>query len=358
MNIFESLLRKHHELDFAIRDRKGKVFYSDWDCDHPWVNSYLQGIDTRLTKESDIHLYKFYEDDEEIISKTSEFHSVREGLNYSSKSLLIGDGSTPLISSFLIWLYERGIKDLFYIPPLYYTFYYFAKLFGLNLHPISNRHPFEKGFQYNLPSKSCYLIVTDPIWYAGISLQENLISDLVKWQEKTESFIFVDGSFQYCNWNGRQKELTASFNSEQTIRLICPTKILAIHGFRFSYLLMPEWIRNDIRYIFANTHGSTTAHNIRFAKRAMSILDSDLSNSDLIAYIRDRYSFLIENGWLRSELSPDSGYFVFSEPTKKSLSYPQLSMGGDFFEQPRYKNYIRFNLLAPDMHKHIYSMME
>ena len=354
MDSFKLLLRKHHELDFAIRDRKGKVFYSDWDCSHPLVNSYLDGIDGRMTHHSGINLYKFYEDEDDVTSLISTFHSEVEGLNYSSETLLAGDGSTPLISSFCIWLYDNGVRDLYYIPPLYYTFYYFTKLFGITLHPISERHPFEKGFLHNLPSKKCYLIVTDPVWYAGISLQEDLILEIKEWQKKTGSFIFVDGSFQYCNWRGKHNELTSCFEQEQTARLICPTKALAIHGFRFSYLLLPSWMRDDIRYIFANTHGATTTHSIRFAKQAMGILISNKSNYNLMEYIKGRYQFLLEDGWLESELIPDSGYFIFAKPREKALRFPQLSMDGVFFEQSRYKDYVRFNLLAPDMHKYIY----
>ncbi|MBC8146651.1 MAG: aminotransferase class I/II-fold pyridoxal phosphate-dependent enzyme [Bacteroidetes bacterium] len=308
-----------------------------------------------MTKDSDIHLYQFYEDANNVVSLISKFHLENEQLSYSNESILAGDGSTPLISSFCSWLYEQGVKEIFYVPPLYYTFYYFAKLFGFTLRPISNRHSFEENFQYNLPKKRCYLIVTDPVWYAGVKQKKELISDLMEWQLKTESFIFVDGSFQYCNWNGSHNELTACFLPEQTARLICPTKALAIHGFRFSYLLLPTWMRNDIRYIFANSHGSTTAHSIRFAEQAMKILNTKLSNSKLMKYIENRYLLLLRDEWIKSQFKPDSGYFIFAEPSKKLLKYPQLSMDGDFFDQARYKKYVRFNLLAPDMHKFIYS---
>jgi len=355
MDSFDLLLSKHHDLDFAIRDRKGKIFYSDWNCSHPFVDAYLQDVDERLTKESDIHLYKFYEDADDVVSLISKFHLDNEQLSYSNECILAGDGSTPLISSFCIWLYEQGVREIFYVPPLYYTFYYFAKLFGFTLRPISDRHSFEKDFQYNLPKKHCYLIVTDPIWYAGIRHKKEFIYDLMQWQLKTESFIFVDGSFQYCHWDGRHNELTACFAPERTARLICPTKTLAIHGFRFSYLLLPTWMRNNIRYIFSNSHGATTAHSIRFAEQAMKILNSKSSNSELMKYIENRYQFLLNDGWIKNQFKPDSGYFIFAEPTEKSLVYPQLSMGGDFFDQSRYKKYVRFNLLAPDMYKYIYS---
>ncbi len=354
MNPFETLLRKHHELDFAIRDKKGKVFYSDWDCVHPLVDLYLGGIDGSISNGSELHLYKFYEDCDEINEKISAFHKKEEQLSYDSANLLAGDGSTPLISSFCIWLYQQGVKEIFYVPPLYYTFYYFGKLFGFTFRPISDRHPFEKGFQFNLPNKRCILIITDPIWYAGITLQSNLIKAVANWQKRTGSFIFVDGSFQYSHWEGSHQELTSILDPEETARLICPTKTLAIHGFRFSYLLLPRGIRDELRYIFANTHGPTTAHNLLFAVRSMDILLSKKSNSELMSYICGKYQFLLTNGWIESELNPNSGYFVFARPTEKTLRYPQISMDGEFFEQTRYRDYMRFNLLAPDMQRYVY----
>jgi len=355
MNSFETLLRKHHELDFAIRDRKGRVFYSDWDCVHPMIDTYLDDINESISESKELHLYKFYEDCNEISEKISAFHRKEEQLDYDNTNLLAGDGSTPLISSFCIWLYQNNITEVFYVPPLYYTFYYFGKIFGITLRPVSNRHPFEEGFQLKLPMKQCTLILTDPIWYAGISLQPSLIETIAKWQQKTGSFIFIDGSFQYSRWKGLHKELTATFDPEKTVRLICPTKALAIHGFRFSYLLLPGRIRDDIRYIFANTHGATTAHNLLFAIKSMDILLSKKSNFDLMKYICDRYQFLLDEGWIESELIPDSGYFIFGKPTKKALRYPQILMDGDFFEQTRYHDYIRFNLLAPDMQQYVYN---
>jgi aspartate/methionine/tyrosine aminotransferase len=202
----------------------------------------------------------------------------------------------------------------------------------------------------HLPDKKSVLVVCDPIWYSGTILPEEVVDELCLWQKKTGSIVFVDGSFQYMRWGGIHRELTSKLDYELTFRLICPTKALAIHGFRFSYLIMPQNYRDAIRYIFANTHGPTTAHNLRFAKCAMSLLTNGDSNRQLLRYIEKTYHKLVDMGYITTNIEPNSGYFMFAKlliPEPKNIRH--LVMDGVFFEQERYPDYVRINLLAPDV---------
>jgi aspartate/methionine/tyrosine aminotransferase len=356
MSTIDKLLSKHHDLDFAIRDRRGRVFYSDWDCEHPFVNEYLNGMPVDLSPESDVHKYRFFEDEHGVISSISKFHAKVEGHSYDNDTLVAGDGSTSLISAYCIWLLDQSVTELLYVPPMYYNLYYFTQVLGIKVRPVAAVHPFEDGFSLKLPDRKSYLVLTDPAWYAGISVQEDVVEQIRVWQQKTGSEVFVDGSFQYTRWDGTLREATARLDPDLTMRLICPSKTVALHGFRFSYLLLPKRCRNDIRYIYANTHGPTAAHNTRFAQHVMDLLGSDDSNGKLTSYIGSCYKSLIDKRVLRSAFEPDCGYFVFAKLTSDAGPEKRILMDGDFFEQPRHKSYYRINLLAPDTQKHLLNL--
>jgi len=50
--------------------------------------------------------------------------------------------------------------------------------------------------------------------------------------------VVVDGTFQYLQWAWPERcERTSTLLRERTIRLVCPTKSLALHGIRFACLL-------------------------------------------------------------------------------------------------------------------------
>lgn len=67
--------------------------------------------------------------------------------------------------------------------------------------------------------------------------------------------MFVDGTFQYLGWAGQQPELTSMLAAEATMRLVCPTKTLAMHGCRFAYLIAPEQLAGEVGELHGNLHG-------------------------------------------------------------------------------------------------------
>ncbi|MBL4692766.1 MAG: hypothetical protein JKY92_05500 [Magnetovibrio sp.] len=250
-------------------------------------------------------------------------------------------------------MFQNNVKEIFYLPPLYYNFYYFGDLLGFRLRPVAKVHPFENDFELSLPNKKTVLIVCDPVWYAGTVVPEWVYEHLKVWQEKTGSTIFIDGSFQYMRWDETIAEPASKLDPNLTYRLICPTKALAIHGFRFSYMLVPEQERDALRYIYANSHGPGSVHGLRFAYCAMKHLSSREGNRKLLNYIVKIFDSMCSNDMFTEVIMRNSGYFVFGKLNHEKINKSYLSMDGEFFEQSRYPDYSRVNILSPDTQSYL-----
>ena len=208
-NGFIDLLDKHRALDHTIRNDKGKLFISDWYCYHPFIENFTKDISATNQQKQD---YIFYSDDFELKKNISNMHIRFDKKDYNYKNeILPGDGSTPFIASFCLWLLKNNINEIYYVPPMYYTFYYFFELFKIKARAVSAFQAYEKQASLNLPNKRTVLIICDPIWYVGQSLKKDFILEINEWQQKTKSFIFVDGSFQYMQWQKNRYELSSIF---------------------------------------------------------------------------------------------------------------------------------------------------
>jgi aspartate/methionine/tyrosine aminotransferase len=217
--------------------------------------------------------------------------------------------------------------------------------FGIRARAITGFHSFELNNLPDLPDKETVLIVADPVWYAGIPVPQFIIDGLLSWQRKTGSLIFVDGSFQYMRWDSRTLEPTSRLDPKRTIRLVSPTKSLAIHGYRFAYALLPSDIKPKFSNSYTNICGSGAADNIAFAHEAISaMVDRNLTNK-LIQRAASRHRSLRSKGIIESPLNPEAGYFVFEKINIK-LPEDSLRMEGKYFGQPRYPGHTRLNLLS------------
>lgn len=338
---FTDLLQKHYSLDFALRDDNGKVFFSDWSCSHPFMEEY--SIQSSLSQ--DTQSYVFYSDDLDLNNSISKFHEKCDHIIYDQNQILPGDGSTGFIATFCLWLLKQDITEVYYVPPIYYTFNYFFELFRIKGRPIAGLPIFEANTSIKLPNKKTVLIICDPVWYIGQSIKKEVIEEIKSWQEKTGSIIFVDGSFQYTKWYDQENfENTSLFNTDLTFRLICPTKYLATHGYRFSYLLLPSDYYNEFLYMYANNIGSTCIYNLLFAKHALNLMLTQDANNKLRQHIVQIYNSLIKTGNIETTIIPNSGYFIFAKILKEIPEFHFMDQ--DFFLLKNYPDYIRINLLG------------
>jgi aspartate/methionine/tyrosine aminotransferase len=264
------------------------------------------------------------------------------------QAIVCGAGSSTLIFTFCAWLASNGYREVFYLPPLYFGLHFALRLFGIRARAVSGRHPYEPDFTINLPNERSILIVTDPIWYTGLSLDVQLVTVIRKWQKRTSSNVFVDGSFQYSRWDGVKDEATASLDPMLTVRLICATKMVAAHGFRFSHALLPSALLEEYRHIYSNIFGSASLESIAFGRAAIKIMSRGRISENLMQLASSRHAKLRRMGTITSELNPSCGYFVFEKICRK-LPAQTLLMDGKYFEQKRYAGYFRINLLSPSI---------
>ncbi|HEV7780804.1 MAG TPA: hypothetical protein VGO58_06040 [Chitinophagaceae bacterium] len=173
---------------------------------------------------------------------------------------------------------------------------------------------------------------------------------LKEWQGSTGSTIIVDGSFQYFKWDGSKLEISSKLDKQKTLRLICPTKAIATHGFRFSYLLVSHDKYDGFDYILDNICGSSTYSDIADSTKCMEILLSQKSNSDLVAYARNQFQKLRDSDAVEDVIEPDSGYFIFGRLNKRYRNRFRV-MEGEYFQQKNYPDYVRINLLSSCVNK-------
>jgi aspartate/methionine/tyrosine aminotransferase len=339
------LLQRHRETDKASRV-SGVVFPSGWQTYNPFAGEYLSAAEV-LENLTDLASYKFLSDDSLLTSSIQAFHRRMDDREYEASEIFSGPGASSTIAAFMIMLANRGIKSIYYIAPLYYTFYYLADLLNIKLIPAQSDLLTEETVSLKLPKKRTWLLMSDPIWMTGVSLKQRHLERILAWQRETGSHVFIDGTFQYLGWGKTEKrEHSSMLEKSLTFRLVCPTKTLALHGVRFAYLLLPSESREDIRYAASNISGASGSINVMASHIVMKKLNSDQGNTKLLTYIKRRYEYFRGRLFDNEIGQPTSSYYVFARP--KISTEKCLLMDQDFFDITAYPEHVRFNLLMPE----------
>jgi histidinol-phosphate/aromatic aminotransferase/cobyric acid decarboxylase-like protein len=336
---------KQQTLDLTLAEEPTRPFISDWNGTHPYAAAYLGDPNLYVPDPHRAGHYLWMLDMPEIVDAVRQVHRGYGEPDIGREQILAGPGSSSFTTLYILRLASEGVDEVFYIPPIYYSFHYAAKLAGVRLRPVSGRQAFEAGFTMNLPRKRTHLILTDPIWYAGIPLRDAVVDDVRRWQLDTGSEVFVDGSFQFLKWNGDRCEPTSHLPADQTIRLLCPSKSLGIPIYRFAYAIMPAGQMIDFRWCYETVLGSNSAGDVAFAKRSLEVLASTEGNRAFAAYLGETYLSLKRDHIIESDLEPTCNYLVFVK-LARTPARPYHSMDQSYFEQSRYPGYVRVNLMA------------
>lgn len=338
------ILLKHEALEVEHGDGDAGNFLFGWQCQNPYANELLLNVKKR-SEGIDHVKYIYLEDNHELTQRVKNMQLGFDGVMPSGLFCAPG-GAVSVLFSFCAFLSRRGVSEVYYIPPIYYSMHIALKLFGIRVRAVSGLHAFEDGFTMNLPDKNTVLILADPVWYVGISVPDQAIAEIIRWQNKTESLVFVDGSFQYMRWNETVTEASAKLSPEKTFRLVSPTKSLGVHGYRFAYTLLPENFLTEFSNTYTNIYGSTAAGNLAFAFEAISAMEKRSLTNSLIRLAKARHERLRKKGTISSVLKPECGYFAF-EKINVTLPEGYLMMTGDYFDQNRFLGHSRLNLISP-----------
>jgi aspartate/methionine/tyrosine aminotransferase len=336
----DQLLEKHEQLIDDLTRSTGP-FISDWNGTHPFAQEYIG--DALSRPRTEFGRYHFYNEDPDLSSAIARFHRKNESMDLRSTQILAGEGSSTFLAAYSLLLRQVDVPELYYVPPLYYTLHYFLRLLGIRARPISKSHLFDSRALANLPHKKTILVLSDPIWYAGRRVDAQSIAELAEWQTRTRSTIFVDGSFQFMQWDGVRHERTSLLDPDLTFRLICPTKSLGLPMFRFSYLLHPPAARRRLVFLYESLTGATSSPNLRIAHRVMEVLNSDDNNASFSHHLSQTYKRLIRDKLVMTDVEPDCSYFIFAKPMRQ---HAYVTMDGSYFEQSGYPGYVRINLMS------------
>jgi len=341
------ILQLHEDLEVKFGDGNGGDFLFGWQSINPFADDLLAAVKHRK-EEIDYTKYSYMESDAALSADILDLHAAIDGAK-SEAAFCAASGGATVLFAFSYWLARNDIKEVFYIPPIYFTLLNGLRQFGIRARALGGYHSFEKEFQLDLPSKKTVLVLADPVWYAGIPVPKDIIDQVATWQEATGSLVFVDGSFQYMRWDHKVCEPTAKLNPSNTVRLISPTKSLVIHGYRFAYALVPSRIKPILSNCYTNIAGSSSADNVAFAYEAIRAMRDRKLTEQLIARAAGRHASLRSKGTLESPLHPQAGYFVF-EKINVPLPDDGLRMDGRYFGQPRFPGHARMNLLSTKFH--------
>jgi aspartate/methionine/tyrosine aminotransferase len=341
------LLAAHHKLDDDCRNRSGRLFVSDWYCEHPFVGDVFPASARHGLTAEELLPYCFQNDDQTIHDEIGRFHESREGRRPRPDSIFVGAGLSPLITAQMLLLVRRGVKRVFYVRPLYYTYYFLAETLGIELTPVNSNPLVDSREQLRLPlAPNSWLLMADPVWYMGRNADGRSIDAIRHWQEVTGGMVIVDGAFQYQRWfENDGPERTSTLLVDQTIRNLCPTKTVATHGPRFAYSIVPADLCEELRYCYANTSGSGSVFDRAAGMSMMRWLNSRRSNDPLMDLIRRRHQQLTRFELLDDPIGARASYFCFvAVPVDASRL---IVMDQRFFDTDCFPGLVRFNLLLP-----------
>jgi len=344
----KEILQLHEDLEVKFGDGNGGDFLFGWQSVNPFASELLAAVKQRAD-EIDYTKYSYMESDSELASEVAALHDALDRVKPDAV-FCAASGGASILFAFSYWLARNDINEIYYIPPIYFTLLNGLRQFRIRARALGGYHCFEREFHLTLPPKKTVLVLADPVWYAGIPVPQNIIQEVAAWQEMTGSLVFVDGSFQYMRWDHQVDEPTATFNPSNTIRLVCPTKSLVVHGYRFAYALLPSATKPKLSNCYTNIAGSSSADNVAFAFEAVRAMRDRNLTEKLISRAASRHADLRRRHIIESPLAPQTGYFVFEKINVPLGDNDHLRMDGRYFGQPRFPHHARMNLLSTKIH--------
>jgi aspartate/methionine/tyrosine aminotransferase len=344
-NASQLLVQRHVALEEDENRGYDGNFISGWQCVNPYaleINQLITNARVGLVPSS----YQYAE----AVPQLEESYRELEKQTHSQliQRILFGQSSTQLLLLLSVWLKSKGIKEVFYVAPMYFTAHRTFDILGIRTRAINAHHVYEEHFSPNLPPQGGVLILTNPVWYAGVRLTEDFLVDVKKWQANTDSVVIIDGSFEYMRW-AKDSKSEVAFETKNTFKIVCPTKQLCMHAFRAAYLLTPDQYYRNLLTESTLLYGSVGLDTLAFLIAAAPILKAQVYPRALIDLASTMHKSLRNKYIINAEWNPSDGYFCFERVNRRSEMLSK-TMGGSFFEQPRYPEHVRINLLSPTLY--------
>lgn len=353
------------EFDYSVEEYfdKNKInFLSEWSFNKK-INKYTGFDKKKFEVKPNIPVEYTFPDTNRRLNESIEKFHIKEGLPKNSFTVFISEGSTPMIAAMVLLAKKLGYDKIHSIFPLYFTIHKMCDSTNIDIIPCNNDFACFENIKLDLPKKKSFLFITDPVWSIGRHYSDKIFEELSKWQKRTGSMIFVDGSFSYMDWNTlTKKEPSIALDPNLTLRLVCPTKALCLHGLRFSYLLCPEEFSKEMARISISNTGSSCYFGHLQREILFNKMIEDNPNP-IGLFASERYQML-KDKFLENNIDhivPNCGFFMFADLDNilkkkgKRDKYYWLNNAAIDVLNPKYKGYAKINLIARD--KTIYSLI-
>jgi histidinol-phosphate/aromatic aminotransferase/cobyric acid decarboxylase-like protein len=350
-----SVLEAHDRVGYELDKGDGRIFLSGWNGNHPFVSDMLGDLSERFLSASDrLTEYSHMDEDPDLAERLSELHSTYgEGMIESSR-FVPGAGSSAFLASLLQYARRLGFHEMCYLPPVYYNAVYWMQELGFRIVRVAATAPLSADVELTLPARRTCLWLTDPLWFAGSPLASSYIDQVASWQQASGSTVIVDGTFAYMDWGGPQPARAAQLDPDRTFRLVCPTKALALHGFRFAYAIVPQAEATTFIEFHGRLHGASSLIDRMFAHRAVDVLQSSLPARTLWPYVSDRYVRLAATDVIGRHVPPTSGYFMFGEVQRANEK--AVALDSACYEAASHEGYVRVNLIDDAVVEYLFSI--
>ena len=342
-----SELAAHDRLGDVLRDQPDRTFLSDWNGDHPFMDLFLGHLgEVPIGRLGALGIYSRMDEDPDLADAIAELHAGRYGEpSVTARRCVPGAGSTSFLATLLMYQFLQGVREVAYLPPVYYNAAWWIRKLGMGVRRVATDVDFSSRAELTLPADGGLLWITDPVWFAGVAVREATMDRIAEWQRRTGSTVIVDGTFQYMGWSGAAAEATERLDPDLTFRLVCPTKTLAMHGFRFAYAIVPEQHWVPFGELHRRLHGAAGLADRLFAHRALEVLRSEHGALPLMRFAQDRYQQLRAGGAVQEVVEPESGFFLFGRPSVPADEF--VGMDIRCFGGNGYPGFFRVNLLNP-----------
>jgi histidinol-phosphate/aromatic aminotransferase/cobyric acid decarboxylase-like protein len=339
------LIRKHIELERSAYDFRTGNSISGWQC----LNVFAQLAETHISPITKSLSPSSYHYTDSIPELERDYIEPTKKLSDGKRDVLFGASSTALITSIVAWLKSTGIKTVAFIAPTYFTVMKSFALFGLAHYSVNKAHCFELDYRLDLSNCSCgALWITDPVWYAGVRNCEDTWLKIAAWQRATNGYVIVDSSFCGLSWQAElAPQLQLLLQPSKTFRIICPTKQLALHGYRAAYVECPVQLRNELQDVHEHLFGSLPKDTLAFLLAFPALRKLDIQRK-LISTAKHVHHALRSGMHIAATWTPTDGYFVFERVISNEL-LDDGAMDGAYFQQNRLPGHYRVNLLSPQL---------
>lgn len=309
------------ELEAKYRRANGapKYFPSDWDITDEKV-PFPSALMKLSLEESFIssNRYSFAEDQHE--NKETIMADLRcRGIQIDQNNITITISSTASLYLTASILFRKGIRRYLVLTPTYYTILdtlndlgasvFYEHLLDSNGFAISIEKVLSAIEQQNIQA----VLICDPVYSAGVEVEEDVIYQLVKKSKELNFWIVCDSTIAGLEWTRDCPEIMCYskikvlMDCNKFIYIESLPKRLFINGLKHSVIICGCGLAPEIENLASQVYGGFCAPQLELYK---SLYDPQ-NTPELRSLVRDHLTSIKNNYQLLSAFLADTPYEIY-----------------------------------------------